>query len=261
VLPPPDIFFCRKSEPVWQALLAGTGGRRREAETDDYDPSRPAFIGGLDYGSDRLLARALREAQAPFFFVDRAYFKGGPGSGRFRVVMNAYHETRVWSDLAEGVARFNALGIRMMPRQTGGEFIYVCPSSPKHHRFFGCPDWADLMIERLRALTDRPIVLRQKGDGPPLAHLMKYGKPYAVVSYASNAAVEAICWGVPVYTEIGGARPVSNPSLKRLLSDDPFFPDDDQRMAWAASLALSDFTPEEMRNGYMWERLNARLGL
>jgi hypothetical protein len=254
MLPPPDIFFCRKSENVWQALLAGTGGRRREAETDEYDPSRPAFIGGLDYGSDRLLARALREAQAPFFFVDRAYFNGGPGSGRFRVVINGYHQTKVVPVASD---RFDETGIRLRPRKENGRFIYVCPSSMKHHRFFGCPTWAEDTIDKLRAMTDRPIVLRQKGDGPPFPHILKYGDPYAVVTFASSAAVDAVCFGVPVYTETGAARPVSNRTLRQLV-EAPFFPSDEDRHAWACSLAVCDFTPAEMRDGTMWRRLNER---
>lgn len=258
MLPPPNVYFCRKSEPVWQAILEGTGGRRLEAETDEYDPHRPAFIGGLDYGSDRLLARALREAQAPFFFVDRAYFKGGPGSGRFRVVVNGYHQMTVRPKADP--ARFNALGVRLMPRQEGGKYIYVCPSSVKHHRFWAAEDWAAETAARLEQMTDRPIVLREKGSVAPFAHIMKYGSPHAVVTYASNAAVEAVCWGVPAYTECGAARPMGSRTLKQLV-DEPKLPSEEDRMAWAASLAWCDFTPEEMRNGFMWRTVNAQLGL
>lgn len=72
-LPPPDVYCCPKSEDVWAAILKGTGGTRRWAPTDAYNPDRPAIIGGLDFGSDGLLAAAMQTARMPFFFVDRAY--------------------------------------------------------------------------------------------------------------------------------------------------------------------------------------------
>ena len=86
MLPQPDIYCCPKTSEVWDAIVAGTKGTRKWAPEDDYDPSRPAFIGGLDFGSDRLLAQALRSAQAPFFFVDRAYFGGRQDGDQFGVV-------------------------------------------------------------------------------------------------------------------------------------------------------------------------------
>jgi hypothetical protein len=261
MLPPPDVFCCRKSAHVWDAILEGTGGQRKEAETDEYDPSRPAVIGGLDYGADRLLDRALREAQAPFFFVDRAHFGGGIGSNRFRVIANAYHQLGVLKDVDP--ARFEATGVVLRPRMPPGKHIFVCPSSEKHHRFFGCPDWLERTVDRLHELTagtDKRIVVRRKYDGPPFAHLLKYGEPAGVVAYASNAAVEAVTWGVPVFTERGPARPVSCRTLEQLVRD-PFFPTDEQRLAWARSLAACDYSVDELRNGYMWRTVNARLGL
>lgn len=263
MLPQPDVYCCPKSSEVWAAIARGTRGTVKVAETDAYDPTRPAFIGGLDFGSDRLLKAAMASAQAPYFFVDRAYFNGGRGSGRFRVVMNAYHQiepvridTKKLFGQAFG-ARFEATGAPIRPAAPAGQNIYVCPSSEKHHHFFGCSNWVDTMTARLRMVTKKRIVIRRKGDGPPFYALMKHGEPHAVVTYASNAAVEAACLGIPVYAPSGAAAPVAFRKLAEV--DAPFVAPEADRLLWAQSLAWADFTVEEMASGFMWKVLNARI--
>ena len=103
---------------------------------------------------------------------------------------------------------------------------------------------------RLRAATDRPIRVRRKDDRRPLA--ADLDDCWALVTHASNAAVEAVLAGVPVFVT-GPSAAAAMGSLDLDAIEQPVMPEG--RRAWAERLAAAQWSLAEIRNGTAWSAL------
>ena len=71
---------------------------------------------------------------------------------------------------------------------------------------------------------------------------------HALVTFNSNASVESILLGVPVFTLApNAAQPVSLQDISKI--ETPYYPDQDKLYAWASSLAYGQFHNQELKNG------------
>jgi hypothetical protein len=241
----------RKSFEVWRALRAGFQARDAHIGAA-LETGTTAIVGGLDGGSDRLLRRC-RETGHPYVFVDSGYFATRDAAGRrrrYRVVPDAYaHHWELPPYFAEtfGRPRFEELGLTIEPWRKSGRDVIVCLSSDAHTRFFGLQSWLDDTLEQLRRGTDRPIVIRRKGDPVPLEQQLKTA--WAVVTWSSNVAVTAALAGIPVFV---GPECAALPVGASILAgggrfiEEPVYPD---REAWAWGLAAGQFTADEIAAG------------
>jgi len=146
-------------------------------------------------------------------------------------------------------------------------------------------DWIFDTIEKIRKITDRPIVIRPHPSDFKLPNIlakcMNYEKvtlstnfnageykntrsggdgfyqdlmnSYCVVSYSSNGVVEAICNGIPVFVADSGSPgyPLSQKSLDNLESID-FNKDIDQ---WGTQIVYSIWNFKEIYSGEAWAHL------
>jgi hypothetical protein len=75
---------------------------------------------------------------------------------------------------------------------------------------------------------------------------------HAIVTFNSNAAVDAVIAGIPAFAMDQGsmAWDVTEHDLARI--EQPIRPDRDQ---WAAELAYTQWTQDEMARGWAWHHL------
>lgn len=163
--------------------------------------------------------------------------------------------------------RWERLCIGLRPWRTGGSRIVVCGQVPwdasvQHHDHIG---WCQMVCAQLGRRAGSNLVFKPhplaacvnygvRGcdiSGAPLAHEMEDAR--CVVTFNSNAAVEAVIAGVPAISmDIGSmAWAVTGHSLDDVES--PPMPD---RAQWASDLAFSQWTPAEMAAGLAWEHLS-----
>ena len=75
---------------------------------------------------------------------------------------------------------------------------------------------------------------------------------WALISFQSTAAVDAILAGVPsFYNKISCALPVSKTDLSEI--EKPLYADN--REEWLNSLLANQYTLTELTNGFAWNRL------
>jgi hypothetical protein len=122
--------------------------------------------------------------------------------------------------------------------------------------------WLEKTVRALHLHTDREIIFRPhpKCKIPPLTGTTYSLNPlsqdlreaWAVVTFNSNTAVEAVIQGIPVFADDAGsmAMPVANVALSNI--EDPWMPDRDQ---WLNDLCYTQWTPQEMREGKAWKHL------
>lgn len=249
----PIAYRVGKSPEVWDALVKGFGAKDVPALGLGLDLRGPAIIGGLGFGSDRLLREAIA-VQHPYLFVDSGYFRTHENGKRvrFRIVPDAYNHhwtfTRAGfpNTMDIGRQRFEALGLTIAPWRDSGREILICTSSAAHAAFFAVEAWAEDMASIIRQHTDRPVVIRNKADpnNVPFAEALK--SAHAVVAWSSSVCVEAALAGVPVFgSKWSAAAPVGNVDVAQI--ETPFRPN--WRQEWAWGLAAGQFTVPEIAGG------------
>lgn len=181
-----------------------------------------------------------------FWYADNAYF----GRGKYyRVTKNAFQHNGV------GIPDFKRLRPfweKPKPWNKDGSHILLCTQTQAYYDRFGISDWEEKTINQLKLYTDRPIIVRRKGENRGLLEDLQ--NTWMVVCHTSNVAVESIMEGVPAIATgqcAASIMALSDPALVEF----PFYPDDDQRMKWAGVLAANQWTLDEISQGLCWEKV------
>lgn len=251
----------RKARPHIDAVRAGFPGREWSLDNGRLAPDSAGMVhvlGGLQFGALERLWE-IRAAGLPYVHYDRAYFGGGPGSDRLRMVANGYHANRVryphgmeWAQTRDRLRLF-VVNLSRRRESRPGDGVMVVPPSEAICSLFGLPSpdaWAAGVLMRLAACTDRPMWVSKKGDAEPLER--RLARCHAVVTWTSNVAVEAILAGVPAFaSEWSPAAPVAMPlaELEKHIERPELAPWS-ARVEWAGSLAWAQFTLDEIRSGF-----------
>lgn len=235
-----------KADHWMQAFATGCGGRvvldgkRADWATDHVVMGNWPVAG-------QLIAECKRD-QTPFWYLDSGYIQGN-GRRDLRV-----ERGRFWPALEMGahtMDRALSMGVQIEPWRYHGSHVLIC----LHGYKFGRPWSIDIeawnaSIKRLvRAVTDRPIVVRPKRLNPservPLAEHLE--DAWCVVTHSSTIAVAAVLSGVPVFCEpTCPAAPVGRTDLD---IENPTRP---EREGWIAALAWRQWSRNEMRSGEAW---------
>jgi hypothetical protein len=164
--------------------------------------------------------------------------------------------------------RWEQLGIKLAPWRTTGEHIVLCGQVPwdASVQHTDHANWCRETATKLSELTDRPIRFRPHPLQPTAIDMTDYPVEvsrkatlaedligaWAVVTYNSNAGVEATIAGIPAFASDIGAMGYSilNHDLAQINS--PATPD---RRQWLWNLAFTQWTCEEMSRGLTIEHL------
>ena len=161
------------------------------------------------------------------------------------------------------------MSIELKPRKKNGTKIVITGCSQKFARMHGFTNesFTEQLVARLKKLTNRPIVYRPKSADthavPIPGTIFSYDRckieedledAHAVVTFSSNAAVDAVLSGVPAFVLGPGiAKPVSNTDLSKI--EEPWFPTEKERLQWCYDLAYCQWRVEEMEDGSLWADL------
>ena len=177
-----------------------------------------------------------------------------------RIVKNAMQHSTImdvpddrWMDLV----RFNP-HMRYQGWRRGGSRILVVLPTEKPFQYYGedRDAWIKSVTRTLKKHTDREIVWRKKQSRGERTNATIYDAMaddiYAVVTYQSVAAVEAIQFGIPAFALAPtAADPVGNKDLARI--EDPYRPDEDLVYRWLCSVAYGQFSLDEIIDGRAWQ--------
>lgn len=190
-----------------------------------------------------------------WYYIDNSYFDCGRGV-YFRVTKNALQYLGEPWNGSDGV-RLQKLGVKIAQSSTCGKHIVVCVQSDSFMRTFagmGAEEWLSSITPALRA-TGRDIrVRRWSADKPRQGASLTddLRGAWALATYNSAAAIEAVIAGVPAYctgpTALGA---LASPQIGHPLASA-------QRVSERlAVLADRQWTLDEMRAGVAWRGVNA----
>lgn len=186
----------------------------------------------------------------PWLHVDSGYLRSGK---YFRCSLNcnqAGHYVMNRNHLSDRWSKLNIV-LKDWTNNSNGPII-VCPSSKRNFRFLGLnyKKEISLVIKKLES-TGRKVILRHKkeSDRTRLSNILT--DAYAVVTWSSAAAVEAIINGVPAFVlNHSIAAPMSRTNLDFI--DRPLRPDREQ---WCYNLAYQQWTMPEFKRAEPWKYL------
>lgn len=133
--------------------------------------------------------------------------------------------------------RWGTLGIDVKPWREDGEHILVLPQRSIGEMGVAMPrNWEQTIMPRLKAMTNRRIVLRKHpGKNPKVQIEDDLAGAWAAVTWASGAGLKAICAGIPVFHDyakwIGGLAATTTFDIEH-----PYLGDRNtmfHRLAWA----------------------------
>ena len=231
-----------------------------------YDAKKPQPGVGCFYGvtpRQRGLFMAVQNSGDDWYYVDNGYAPSAVKKYNnlpleiFRITKNAAQ--------CDGVTgpgnpmRRDIYMPEIKPWTNSGREVLVCVQSEWHHTVWGEPRniWLDRTLAALAGHTDRPVIVRDKPlrepDTVPLRQALKTA--WAVVTYNSRVAIEAVLAGVPAFVAVPcAASPMAHETLS--LIEHPMRPDG--RAEWAAILAANQWTALEIQSGKAWRELQER---
>lgn len=197
---------------------------------------------------------------------DKGYFAEYGPRDYIRVSVNAQQPDLHLQRRKHALDRWVALRINRPPPSRRGDYVLLCGMGPKQatRQGYAYGGWEQQTFDRLRQITDRPILVREKPKNPPIGDLPRSGHrttaeairdAWAVVCMTGNIGVDCIVEGVPVFAQAGPGRVYYPHDLAALETAQPL-----SRLARHA--ALADITHwqwrlDEFSSGALWSHLKA----
>ena len=248
----------RKSRRLARLFASGCAGRiAQNAKT--LFPGEAFFYGITP--RQRVLWTQAQGTRTTYYYGDNGYAPGpakadGQPTEIFRITRNARQVTEIGRGDADRRDRYMP---PIRPWHRNGRDILVCLQSAYHFDLHGGgltrDRWLSETMASLRQYTDRPIIVRDKPLRKPgeMPFEVALALAWAVVTFDSRVAVEALLAGVPAFvTAKCAASPMAGRDLSRI--EDP--PRPDGRAEWAAWLAANQWTAAEIGDGTAWRDLN-----
>lgn len=271
------VYFApsnHRSTLVGKALAAGIRARGGTVELKPSTSYRgtPTHDAAIFYG----LAQGCRQifedyrAKRRALYVDLGYWgrrKRTRWDGYHKIVLNSRHPTAYFQQHEHSADRFLSFGVPIQPWREDGRHILVVGMSAKAAYAEGLKpeEWERDTIARLAQLTKRPLVYRPKPNWPEAKKIAgasferdqslpeAFRECHAVVARHSNVAVDALLQGVPCICPHGAASVLSGHDLTQIESP----PTPEGRLQWAADLAWTQWSLEEMQSGAAYRYLLA----
>lgn len=254
------IFLSKGGQDQYINMFAkGSGGIVTNTDDFDYSANRlPIVLRGI---LKHKIMRQCQEDRRDFYYMDTGYFGNGINKLYHRIVRNDLQHDAIVNRSSD---RWNALRIELPKKTRRGRKIIVAAPDDKPCRFYGIDreTWLANTVAALQRHTDRPVIVRQRAarridrvQTDPLSKVLQ-DDVHALVTFNSNAAVESILQGVPVFVTAPthAAAAVGNRDLGQI--ETPYWPDTDKLYAWACHLAWGQFHIRELGDGTAYRILN-----
>jgi len=229
-----------------------------------YEPSDIAVVFGvykskvpISYPRGRIIAEQ-RARKLDVIVLETGYINRGDGDfNHYAAGFNGLNGRADFRNAGSPGDRAAQLSVTLQPWRRSGEHILLCGQVPwdasVNHINFN--QWLEVTRKTLRDATARPVRFRPHPQiaKPDLSLEEDLEDCWAVVTFNSNAAVEAAIRGLPIFAVDAGsmAYPIANKDVSQI--DRPHTP---ERMQWLNNLAYTQWTPQEMREGLAWSHLS-----
>lgn len=244
----------------FQTFARGAGAKLINQNDFDYDrmPGPIAFRGI----TKREIIKRCWADQRDFYYMDTGYLG------------NMYQPTKKWHRIVKNDLQHVTLPTETLPedrwntlvkqnsyltwpgwKKNGSKILLVVPSE-KPCKLYGIKtdEWIDQTISTLKHYTDREIVIRTKAKDKTerRSTFTIYNELdrdiFALVTYNSIAALEAVAYGIPAFVQApNAALSVSETDLSKI--ETPYYPEEEIINKWCRYIAYCQYNSDELKNG------------
>ena len=242
------IFLSKNGQDQYINMFARGCGATPVADFDYNASQDPIVLRGIL--KHKLMKQCWQDGRT-FYYMDTGYFGNGRWKTWHRITRNNLVQAKILDVPGDRWERHN---IKFRPWRRGREIVVATPDE-KPCKFYGIDleTWITETVDKIKQHTDRPVVVRRRAplridriQNDTLEQALQ--DAHALVTFNSNAAVESVLMGVPVFTLApNAAEPVGLQDLSQI--EAPYYPEQDKLYAWASSLAYSQFHNTELANG------------
>lgn len=256
-----DWVFISKhnQDPFINQFAAGCKSQTIDSETFCYeDNTLPLCFRGI---LKKKIINQCWKDKRDFYYMDTGYFGN-------EVNLNNPNGFKIWHRIVKNnlqhhvltnrpADRWEALKKKIHPWKKTGRKILLAAPDEKPCKFYGLEldKWIQSTVDKIKEFTDRPIEIRQRSKlriDRTISNTFQSALDndvYAVVTFNSNAATEAILYGVPAFVlaPVSAAWPVASSDLSKI--EFPNYATDDERYQWACHLSYGQFNIAELRSG------------
>lgn len=254
------IFLSKDGEDEYVNMFAA-GCKTLPISTDDFvyeDSDEPIVLRGIL--KHKIMKRCWKDGR-DFYYIDTGYFGNertitNPNGWKYwhRIVKNDLQHSDM---IARPDDRFKLFNKKFRPWKKTGRKILIAKPDKKPCKFYGIDldIWVENTIAEIKKHTDRPVTIRERAakriDRIKTNTLQEALNDdiFALVTFNSVAAVESIFYGIPAFTlaSTNAADPMSLKDLSKI--ENPFYPTEEERYAWACHLAYGQFHINELKSG------------
>lgn len=227
---------------------------RELAKIEDREP---VMFRGM---TQRKTVALCKEQGRDFYYVDTGYLGNSHSLKKeyHRIVKNDVQHTKIKWDMPTDRFKWLSANKRYLKfpgwKKDGRSILVVTPSD-KPCKYYGVnkDQWLENTLTTLKQHTDRPIIIREKQPRKVRAeeHLYKQiveDDIFALVTYNSIAATEAIGFGIPAFTSApNAANDLCTKDLANI--ETPYYANTQKVEKWQHWLAYCQYTILEMQVG------------
>ena len=251
------MIILNSEDVILESWRVGCNGYHATIDDLKNTPSEiPVAFRGM---TKRSLVNYLEEQNRDFYYIDTGYLGNlGKRKDFHRVVKNNVQHLNpvdVPSDRLEILIKKQRISIFHPKWRKGSKILVVTPSG-KPCKYYGITrdDWLERTLAKLEKYTDREIIIRDKParrdrvGNKSIYNQFIEDDIYAVVTYNSIAATEAVGFGIPAFADApNAAQSVCLNDFTMI--ETPYMPDRDQVRSWLQWLAYGQYTIKEFEDG------------
>lgn len=195
---------------------------------------------------------------------DKGYFAGLVSERYIRISVNAQQPDKHLRLRKHQPDRLNKLRLNVEPVTNRGEYVLLCGIGPKQCgiQTLAYGQWERAAYERIKQVTDRPILVREKPKNAQIAGLPRCPKAvtadsireaWAVVCLTGNIGVDSIVHGVPVIAEAGPGSVYYRAALEQIETIQPLSAA--ERIAALSDIAYWQWRRDEFSSGALMDHI------
>jgi len=233
-------------------------------------------------GWSRLLMDTYLAAGKHVIILDKCYLyrPGGTRSKYLRVSIDALQPHAYFQNTPRPSDRLERYDIKLRPYDfSRRQHIIIAGGSLKYAEWHHMnsidgrdpmTSWARTVVHKLQGRTVRPLVYRPKPSWqdavpiegtrfsrPPTTISEELERAFALVTYGSNAAVDAVIAGVGVFVLGDGIALRFSRNFKDI--NTPYVPSDEERWQFLCDLSYCQFDLKEFEHGFAWRVIRPQI--
>lgn len=253
------IYAYDNSDAIVECLARGTGAEFLSSwkSLHTIPITSPVIFRSM---TQRKTVNLCEKQNRDYYYIDTGYIGNlDKRKDWHRVVKNGMQHSSPRYDLPEDRFKKIAQGkdyLSFTDWKKDGKAILIVTPSDKPCAFYGInrDTWVEETVKKVKENTDRPVIIRDKGlrreriGRNSIYHQMEDDDIFAVVTYNSIAATEAIGFGIPAFTLAPNA---ADEFCKKDLTEieSPLYSDSEKVIKWQHWLGYCQYTPAEMLDG------------